>query len=235
VKLSALGIFLVVAITFVIADVWNLHQNYDSRIHNYQRYWPTHIILQDAWWNRATSIVPLYRTDRFGRPAEVFNLQWAGSLKEIKNTLRMHGWKSFHTRGYLGLILQLLQQTEFAKQRPLMTQLFDARPPVLGMIHYYAPGKPPLVLRLWQTNILLLPGKTPLWIGTVGYHVVSKHFIFLHKSEMIPETSETEHIIRSLSGYVWCAKRVSFEEVPEKLRKHVGYFRVLLIGKCASR
>lgn len=230
-KISAVGIFLVVVITFAIVDVWDLHQNYDNHLHNYQRYWPTQTISYDAWWNQSAEGEPLYRTDRFGRPTQVFNLQWAGELKDIKATLKKLGWKSFHVRGYVDVILQLLQETDFAKKRPLMTQLYDARPPVLGMIHYYAPGQPSLVMRLWRTNTLLLPDKTPLWAGTVAYYVVSKHFIFFHTSRMIPAVAQAESI-QSLSNNLWCTRHINLEKFPEELRRHPDHLRVLLIKKC---
>jgi membrane protein DedA with SNARE-associated domain len=234
-KFFVLGILLIVIVIFAINDVWDLHQNYDNHLHNYQRYWETRVILQDTWWNQTASAVSLYRADRFGRPTQVFNIQWSGSLKEIKATLETHGWRSFHVRSYAAIILQLLQQTDFAKRRPLMTQLYDSRPPVLGMIHYSAPDKPPLVMRLWQTDTVLLPNRTPLWVGAVGYHVVSKHFIFFHTSKLIPAGRETENILKLLSGHVWCVRHITLEKFPKELRRHPDQLRILLIKKCLSR
>lgn len=231
VKTAVLGMLLVTIAALAVSDGWYLYQNFDNHLHNYQRYWPTHLISKDAWWNQVTQDAPLYRTNRIGRPTQVFNLQWAGNLSEIEATLKMHGWKSFHVRSFADVILQLLQQTDFARRRPLMAQLYNARPPVLGMIHYYAKGQPSLVIRLWQTNVLLLPDKTPLWVGTVAYHVVSKHFVFFHTSRMIPAIAQAEKI-QLLFNNLWCTKHIVLEKFPKGIRRHPEHLKILLIKKC---
>lgn len=232
VKISVFGVLFVTLITFVISDGWYLYKNFNAHLHNFQRYWPVYTISQDVWWNQSTPIIPVYRNDRFGRPAQLFNLQWAGSLDEIKTTLKMHGWKDFHISGYTDVIIRLLEQTNFAKHRPsLLAKLYNFRPPVLEMINENVAGPYPLVIRLWKTDIILMPTRKPLWVGVIGYHVVSKHFMFFHKEKMIPATDQPK-ALQFLTHYVWCTRLIKPERLPKKLHKQHMLVKVLLIGKC---
>ena len=65
--------------------------------HNYTLYWPTYTISMQAWQQRTTKEIPLYRPSRFGHPLEAFNVEWVGKLKNIQVNLREQGWKSYRS------------------------------------------------------------------------------------------------------------------------------------------
>ncbi|MGD9109116.1 MAG: VTT domain-containing protein [Gammaproteobacteria bacterium] len=232
VKISVVDIFFVVLVAFAITNTWYLYKNFNANLHNFQRYWPVYTISEHKWWSQSVPIIPLYRTDRFGHPTQLLNLQWAGSLEDIKATLAAQGWQDFHVGGYVDLVKHLLQQTDFAKRRPLLADLYQHRPPMMSAINYSVAGKFPVVMRLWKTNIVLTPGNIPLWVGVVGYYIVSKHFLFFHKSRMVLATEKDQAgVFQLLAHYMWRAKVVDCKGLPKELSKQCALFKFLLIGR----
>jgi undecaprenyl-diphosphatase len=229
--LSSLGLFIVAVVTIAISNGYFLHENYAKRLHDLQRYWSTRTVAIQAWWQGDVSPpIILYRTDRFGRPTKMLNLQWAGPLAKIRATLKLHGWQDFHVDSYAAAMKQLLAQTDLAKHRPLLAKLYEDQPPVLEMIKYSTENGSPLIIRLWQSHILLSPGNIPLWIGAVDYDVLSKHFLFFyHKTSLISATHKASQLFATLHNYTWQIKTLKSAEIPTNLRKQHTIFSVLMV------
>lgn len=229
-RIISWAVGLVVFFALLVSNGWYLYNNYSVQLRNYQCVWRTHTISMQAWWQQRTYIVPSYRMNRFGRPVELLNMQWAGSLVRIRATLENHGWQNLHVDNYFTALTQLLTQASIAKHRPLLEKLYNDQHPVLEMIKYIDPHKPPLVIRLWRANVILTPQHLPLWVGTVSYNVLQKHFLFFYNHpRVIPATEKPHKLIAALATYMWQMKVEAHLRVPAKLLKLYPLSKVILL------
>ena len=91
-KLDSKGILVVAILSLAISWGWNLHQNYQKSLNDYRPFWQPQILNTQDWWNHAKQKTLIYRTNRFGKPIEIINLQWASNLPEIHHALKKEGW-----------------------------------------------------------------------------------------------------------------------------------------------
>jgi membrane protein DedA with SNARE-associated domain/membrane-associated phospholipid phosphatase len=218
-------------IALCISCAINLHKNFINDWNNSKLHWPTHEVSIDRWWNnKQIPTIPLYRINRLGHPAEILNIQWAGSLDLIKQTLKARNWKDLHTKRYLDVLKQIASQSDIAKYHPFLAKLYDDQHPVLELIHHPNLKKPALILRLWRSNILLTPRFKPLWIGTVSYNVPNKNLLFfIHTTNTIPVAKLRKTTSPFLKNYSWQVKNIDKTSVPPELLKHQPKAQIILI------
>jgi membrane protein DedA with SNARE-associated domain/membrane-associated phospholipid phosphatase len=163
---------LITALVMIIACASIVHhQTYSKLQANYsQSEWPTHKVALDTWWlQQHSDALPLYRTGRFGTRAEVLNLQWLGNLDDIKTLLIAEGWELPPERDWTA-VLHRITDIGSAEHLPLSAPLYLDRKPTLVLTKNINGDKKPIVLRLWDSNIIITGTKTPqtLWVGSVG-------------------------------------------------------------------
>ncbi len=128
--------------------------------------WPTKMIKESDWWDHHT-IKPLYRINRFGLARQILNIQWQGSLEDIKKILLKNNWQEAPDATWID-VLYRLSNTESALHLPLIQPLYKDQKPALTLIRYYQKEKKTLLLlRLWQSEFLIRDATTPLWVGTI--------------------------------------------------------------------
>ena len=228
-RLSILGILLVTVLTLGFTGSWNLYHNYHKYLHGSKAIWPTHYLSKQIWWHQHATLIPLFRNDRFGNPTELLNVQWAGNIEHIRTTLKQHGWHNPHTRDYLSTLKTLAEQN-VAKHHSFIAKLYNDQHPVLELTKFVTNQSPPLILRLWQSNIKLMPNNTPLWVGTIYYRATEKHLIFFYKRAKHIRIEEAANaLIPSLIEYTWHMKIVKPRYLPLALMKEHLLDRVIII------
>lgn len=145
----------------ILSGLLNYHQ--DVKIH--QPYFAQHVFTDQAWWKQKSSLLPIYRTNRFGKPVGLFNVQYAGSLNRLESALSAFGWQKENESLYKS-ILKRLNHSPGSIHEPLMAQLYLNRKPVL-MMSYKPNNAPTLILRLWRSNYHLLHYRQPIWLGSI--------------------------------------------------------------------
>lgn len=213
---SFLGILLMGLFTLFSANALYLHNNYKTDLANYQLYWKIYLIPESVWWRGTSFTLPYYRSTRLGIPEEVLNLEWAGNINTIKQTLLKAGWTD--------------QKRAIIQHQPLFPKLYHDERPVIVFIKQTQPSKPPLILRLWSTHILLLPNRIPLWIGTVHYDV---HYllprVFKHKDKNKQWPKPDNAFLHGLS-VTWKIKMMPPTQLPKRLSK-LSYAKEIILIK----
>ncbi len=135
------------------------------------QYAPTRVqqhVEMEQWWEEAWVRLPIYRADFRSLHDHPMTVQWAGRLDAIEEILVSHGWRKPPPWDF-SRALHLLAPREPLEELPVLPQVHDGRHEVLHMVHSTADEARLLVLRLWPTDISLMPGEIPLWQGNVSY------------------------------------------------------------------
>lgn len=124
-----------------------------------------HHLDKSTWWNQNGNSIPHFRKNRLGKPVNVFNIQFAGNLKVLEDTLQQLGWDEVNKTIWHTLLDKM--NTE-GPQRflPILTQLHQNRKPILIMIPKADRGN--LVLRAWRSEYVLLPSSQPLYFISIS-------------------------------------------------------------------
>ncbi len=124
--------------------------------------------LQTAAWEASQwQQLPAWRQDLIAKHHHPINLQWAGNLDAIANTLYEHGWKS-PTNFTLRSFFQSLQTNPDINSLPILPQIHEGRKPLLVRYMKTDNSQHLLILRLWQSNFLTRE-KQPIWIGNISH------------------------------------------------------------------
>ncbi len=140
--------------------------NYNSWLRNHQPYFAQYVFTDERWWNQTKPLLPIYRTNRFGKHISLFNIQYAGSLKNLEDALATHGWQKQNDSFFHSIIIRISKQP-FSPELPLMAQLYLNRKPVLVMTFTPNDGNLIQILRIWRSNYHLQHFRQPIWIGSV--------------------------------------------------------------------
>ncbi len=215
-------------LTITVLTVGYASVYYANDLRNYQRYWPLYQISYQRWWTQHASILPQYRADRLGNPTEILNIQWAGSLKNIRQTLENNDWQGIHTRNYLTTLKKLAEQNH-RLAHSVIPRLYDDRNPVLEMAKLFNGQFPPLIIRLWRSNIYIAPNDTPLWVGTLYYDVTEKQLLFFNRTAKTKNLkSQYVAISSDLKKSAWLMKQLKREKLPPALANSTNSTLILI-------
>lgn len=147
-----------------------MHRYYYPTKAMYTRVWPITTLRFIAWQQDPNQFIPLYRLSRLGQPAQAFNLQWAGQMSAIIQTLIQQHWELVVFRPHQGK--PKLQITQHLPGYPLhlLPWLYRGQKPTLAMIHHIDHKTDVEELDLWSSGVRFNDHPTPLWVGTVNYH-----------------------------------------------------------------
>lgn len=143
--------------------------------HEFDRYqkdftmleYPSYPLTKNTWWKHTDKHLPIYRVNRFGWSDQVLNLQWAGDLDTINKILLANGWVTPPQRNWISVI-QRISDVESTEHIPLVSPLYLDKKPVLVLIKHTQNKKNVLVLRLWDSNLIMQPTQEHLWVGTIS-------------------------------------------------------------------
>lgn len=187
--------------------------NYQRNIARYTLLWPSQTIEVEAWWNKLNPVLPSYRQNRFGKPSEPMNIQYAGDIQQLQTLLTSKGWRSIPDVTLIKSTLQKLAQSP-NNFNTLLPSLYLNHPPILFMIKDEPDGK--LVIRLWDSNVYFAQTWNPLYIGNIVEYQLDPD-----KETIIYSFNVTGKLIPYLYKNNWRVTEVLSEELPpELIKKH---------------
>lgn len=200
------GIIVVCLTTLCGGWLYLMKTEFETNLHNYQPVWPHQTLSAQEWWQTAGQNLPHHRSNRLGQPLKPLNVQWAGSLEHIQQSLIEQGWHSEETLSP-STFMSRLSSNEDTYRLPLLPELYQDRPPRLVMTKLIPHTDYFLVLRLWDadTSLLNQQQQTPLWLGTVAYHEMPHETWFLRRSHSTsPQTiPAAEALTHQLKHFQW--------------------------------
>lgn len=159
----------VAALAIVIPWGWYSYHYQHSTVASYAPHQPQQSLDTQHWWQRTEQPSQLYRHNLIGKPIELLNVQWTGSLAEIQHTLLQQGWHLV-AKPNLAVILNRIAAKNREEQLPVFPQLYHHNRPALIMTRWIPAQKKMLVLRLWKSSITFADTDKRLWLGTIAYH-----------------------------------------------------------------
>lgn len=133
-------------------------------------YSPVQVLDDNVWWTQLGYKPPLYRTNRFGKPVQFINIQWAGDLQAIQKALLKNNWK-IAAKPDLALIVSSFANKEKSDLNPILfTKYYGDRKPVLVMTKMIDDQHHVIIIRLWNSHATLFKSGSPIFVGTVGYY-----------------------------------------------------------------
>jgi len=129
------------------------------------------------WWDNGWRRLPTRRIDMAGRDKQLLNLQWAGALPAIRQSLIELGWEAPPRLGF-ATGLRWLATSGPITDLPLMPRMHAGHYAVLTLRHEEPDAEGQLLLRLWPSGYVL-DEQTPLWIGTVNGQRAGQFFRLL--------------------------------------------------------
>ncbi len=159
--LSLLALLLLTGVTTAVSTQRQQHDlaRYSPRI-------PQLEMASSVWWRQGWNTLPAMREDTRSRQEHPLNIQYAGSLDGLSSLLQQHGWKTAPILQGSNMLKLLSPDLELS-QLPLLPQVHAGRHDSFAMSKELDATRL-LVIRLWPTNIELLPERQPLWIGNVS-------------------------------------------------------------------
>lgn len=173
------GISLVSVVTLLLVYTIFYYQSFPQiKIAYAQINWPTYSVSLPLWWQK-DEFIPDFRVSLFGFPSQRINLQWVGSLEQIKKTLLKEGWSAPPARNWISILHRIgdIRSTEYL---PLVSPQYLDKNPALTLTRQAANGeKKLLVVQLWDANRTIKEIHTPLWVGVIG--IIPRTYSWLFK------------------------------------------------------
>lgn len=148
----------------LIAFALHVHDEFPERLQQAERAQPTAPLSASGWWNERWVDLPSRRQDIARRDRQLLNLQWAGPLPQIKQTLEQAGWQR-PAALTMGNALHWLTSESAIADLPVLPRLHDGHFAALTL-RLPLDDRQQYLLRLWPSGHTL-DGQQPLWIGSV--------------------------------------------------------------------
>lgn len=213
---------LVACTTFLIIWTSVFTFNYQRYVVRYSILFPSKTIAMNSWWNQLNQALPIYRQNRFGKPSEPMNIQYAGDIQQLKALLASKGWRSSPDVTLIKSTLQKLVHTP-NNFNTLLPSLYLNHPPILFMIKDEPEGK--LIIRLWDSNVYFAQTWDPLYVGNIVEYQMDPD-----KETIIYSFNVTEKLAPYLNKNNWHVNEMVLTNLPFALIKKNWEGKVLQIN-----
>lgn len=156
-----------------------------------------HVISEPLWWGQTKPILPIYRLNRIGRKISLLNVQYNGPLEQLKNTLISNGWEE-HNESFTAKLLMRMNKKDDLKF-PLLSQLYENKPPKLVLTYKATDGQTIWVFYLWTSHYRMKTHNNLLWIGSI--YQIYPHLPSKGKQDIIHATPLPQTLYTSLSAF----------------------------------
>jgi len=166
------GLAAVAVSVFVAVGSWHVYASFARDLERYAVHHSVRELSASDWWREGWRDLPAFRRDLEGEREQPLNVQWAGSLPRLRQTLESAGWRAPPALTPRTVLYWLIPSPSIV-QLPMPPQLHDGRYEAIRLVRDVeaeaeAAAGEQLVLRLWPASATLQPGSTPLWVGTVA-------------------------------------------------------------------
>ncbi|MDA9272237.1 VTT domain-containing protein [bacterium] len=155
-----------------------------------------------AWWHQHKPVLPLYTTNRIGKPTGLFNIQYVGSIHKLETALNDYGWET-QPNTFLYSLLMRAEKLTATKEFPLMAQLYLNKKPALTMSYQQNENESLYILRLWRSNYHLSNHpQSIIWLGSIIYPQSKE-------TDQTPERTLFSHLLPALVGFTYTEKTLT--------------------------
>ena len=210
-EIPVLSMSVIAVIIFLPTTTLFCYKHFHQEIWAFTPLTIIHTMPEQTWWQQATVTPVKYRHSCLGSKVETLNLEWLGELKDIKQTLKQHGWRALHHKGLSSLLTRTRIMQNKHLQQPLLNPLYQHQKPVLirylilhahHQIHY-------LQLYLWRSQCRV--NNSPLWVGIIRFRG-QHHFQLLpiphQEQKEKPHLQPVTFLLAALSGDTWTYQRL---------------------------
>lgn len=204
-KISAPVLTALIIFSVLIAWSGYSYFHFKTLKQQFTQVWPIKTTTLHQWWDQHPGQLPLYRNDRIGHPFQPINVQWLGDINAIEQTLISRGWESHTPKINLNDTLNRLMPAKTKQPLPLIPALYHNRTPVLLLTKSLGDDQPIVMLRLWQSDIIVDSGRTPLWLGTVSYYQPPTKLITLRNAQknLLEFIEPNDALKPDLTDFIW--------------------------------
>lgn len=146
--------------------IWHFEEHSAALVERYRPREIVRSVTASQWWHQGWRELPSARIDLQGGAAEPLDVQWAGSLDELRARLHASGWH-LPPPLTLGSAVHWFEPHRPLAALPLLPHLHAGRYESLALVRPDPSGSGSLVLRLWPSSMVLRSG-VPVWVGSVG-------------------------------------------------------------------
>lgn len=184
----------------IFTVVWLLYNLlfYHEHLAAYAVKYPMHALTMQQWQNQPNT-VPLYRLNRLGHPIHAFNIQWVGTVDEVRTSLLQQGWQEYKGEFDWKNLVQSLSVESINHHFPLLTPLYHDRPPALLLINTTEKDDTIVILRLWRADLQV--NNENLLLGTIEYHRNSGKIFSLHRHKTKTSVTAADYLIPYLEEF----------------------------------
>lgn len=199
-----LSLFLLALFSLMLSFGLYQHQHMDKLAADYtMKDWPVIPVKMADWWLDDNE-VPSHRTSLFGVPSQRINIQWVGSLDDIRNTLVGEGWSNAPERDWISMLHRVadISSTQYL---PMISPQYQDKKPALIMTKTIAGIKNLMVIRFWDSSRVIAENKMPLWVGTIG--IVPRTYSWVYKKQRVPAPElQADLVLSNKTASNWSTK-----------------------------
>jgi len=163
------GLIPLILVVLVGSAGWHISTRMADDLQRYAVRYAVEAMPISEWWTQNWEAFPDYRLDLGGEQEQPLNLQWAGSISDVRQYLQSKGWCDPLPLSVATALHWMLPAPQLS-DLPVLPLLHSGRHEMLRMVFRGAPERregEQMVLRLWPTNVRLAPSGLPLWVGNV--------------------------------------------------------------------
>ena len=150
--------------TFAAAALWHAPRAADPLLAKFAAMPTTTVLTADAWWQRDWATLPEQRNEADVRRRWPLDVQVAGPLGPLRDSLVAQGWRVQPQADWVETIGLLDDDTPLQAQ-PVLPATLDAQAEALLLLHDGERAGELHAFRLWAAPVALQDG-SPLWIGS---------------------------------------------------------------------
>lgn len=139
------------------------------------------------WWNLGWASLPGRRNEFLNERAWPLNVQYAGSLDALRETLERAGWSNEEETG-LPLLLRSLDDASTPQTLPVLPASHNGLGDALRMTTTGPSDDTRLMLHLWPAPLRLQDSGTPVWQGTVALVKFERRLSIFRYWRLQPQT-----------------------------------------------
>jgi membrane protein DedA with SNARE-associated domain/membrane-associated phospholipid phosphatase len=137
--------------------------SHDSAKHKPLEYQVKHITSHE--WHQNQNIDTV-RNNIFGMPISPLNMQWVGDKKTITQQLLANNWREHKVEPtFFNRFIHMLSESNLSV-KPLFSQKYHNKAPAM-IFSYHTGAKEEIILKLWESDIILDDAAKPMWLGSV--------------------------------------------------------------------
>jgi undecaprenyl-diphosphatase len=172
-RLPVKSILGVVTMIMLVVGAVHIQHNFSQDLARYAQEVEVRTVSQAAWVDDYWQQLPDYRIDLEGHNEQPMNIQWAGSLPQLRTLLEHKDWHTPPVPGPSSALNWLAPEPDISSL-PILPQVHDGQHHELLLVSPPDPLGRLTALRLWPAHVEISDTSTPVWVGTVSHLVLNR-------------------------------------------------------------